>query len=519
MAINLLGSIPNTPVNPQALYGKQSPQVPQQPNATSMATKQPVYVPPPTQTSTPMGVTAKSPLNNVSVPKTVLPPNQVDKTQTTIDPTTGLLKNAANANQNQNQNQNTNSTILPPPPSSNPYIGALGAASLAGSPAAAGTTSQLQSDIDQLNKLQQATTQGTYNVQTKPMLGEFQQGQIGAIQQAYGGQEQALANKISAEQGLLGTQVTAQGQVQSGLNQAGQLAQPVTQFGQLTNPQTGAVVSPNGGNPQLNTAVQQAMQLIQNGATTQDAITASGLSAFGVPGTQALTSALQGGGTYNPSAVDATATQNLTQGKTYQGVAQELSNALQTMQPIGDKLTAFITATGQNPETAPLVNEQINKVNSQLYPAQAATLAAAVNDIRSYAIQILGSQSGANPTDVTNGVNSFDFTNFSAKDLQAFLGDLQNMGMTRLSQAQSAMKAGYGANNIGNGPAAGITATDTGGFNTGSVKPSTATSNIGKAVLGTIANVAQGIAGAAGNAVSSATGGAVGGAAAELFLP
>lgn len=215
----------------------------------------------------------------------------------------------------------------------------------------------------------------------------------------------------------------------------------------------------------------------------------------------------------------AIAQQNMAQGADYQGQSQNLSNAIQTMTPIGQKLTDFITSTGQNPATSPLINEQISKVNAQLYPQQVATLNAAVNDIRSYAIQILGSQSGANPTDVTNAVNSFDFTNFSATDLSNFLQDLNNLGNTRLSQLQSATNSSYGANATVGTPAEGITATDKGALNTGGMSPSSMTSNIGKTLVGTIASTASAAASAASGAASSAAGGVIGGAAEAYFAP
>lgn len=384
--------------------------------------------------------------------------------------------------------------------------------------------------------LQKQAAAALGDVGTQGWSAAFQQGQEGLINRNINAQEAAqqqiaatYAAQRQANATALGNEATAQqgaggllGTAASSLNTSAGQAAPVTQFGQLTNPQTGQVVSPAGGNPQLNTAVQQAAQLIQNGASIADATAASGLSAFGVPGTQALTSLLNGssGGTYNPSAVNAITQQNLSQGATYQGVAQELSNAIQTMQPIAQKLITFIQQTGQNPATSPLVNTAIENVNAQLYPAQVATLNAAVNDIRSYAIQVLGSQSGANPTDVTSALNSFDFSKFSATDLAQFLGDLQNMANTRLSQAQSAMTAGYGSNTVGSGPAAGATATGQGeGFNTGSMTPSTASSNLGKAVLGAVSGVAGSAVNAASGALSSAAGGAIGGAAAEIFAP
>lgn len=210
----------------------------------------------------------------------------------------------------------------------------------------------------------------------------------------------------------------------------------------------------------------------------------------------------------------AIAQQNISQGQDHQAAADNLSNAIQTMSPIGQKLTDFITATGQNPEFSPILNKKISEVNAQTNPAQVATLNAAVNDIRSYAIQILGSQSGANPTDVTNAVSSFDFGQFSAINLRDFLQDLNNLGMTRLQQQQSSSAASYNANLTGGGlPAQGITATDQGAFNTGTLKPAGVIMN---ALKGTTA-VGVGIVDSAGNAISNVGGQIVGATAAHVL--
>lgn len=571
-SINLLGQIPAPttnyssltyqPVNPT--YAPASSSV--APLATSTVTKQPTTGTINGVATAPMGVTAKSPTTNVTPAPTTLPTNQVAKPAATVntpqntptyDPTTGFLtdygksigakpvqpNDPANIQSSPAQTQTTQPQTVQPATGqvfssgadvnaqtpSTSFSGLLGAAANQ-----ANTINQTATQIGQQTQMSPAEQQANAaaanlqkqaaaalgDVGTQGWSAAFQQGQEGLINRNINAQlaaqqqiAQTYAQQRQTNATALGAEASAQqgaGGLLSGL--AGQAA-PVTQFGQLTNPQNGQVISPAGGNPQLNTAVQQAAQLIKNGASIADATSASGLSAFGVPGTQALTALLSGssGGTYNPSAVNAVTQQNLSQGQTYQGVAQELSNAIQTMEPIAQKLVTFIQQTGQNPATSPLVNTAIANVNAQLYPAQVATLNAAVNDIRSYAIQVLGSQSGANPTDVTSAISSFDFSKFSATDLAQFLGDLQNMANIRLSQAQSAMSAGYGSNTVGSGPAAGMNATQGGAFNTGSMSPSSAASNLGKAVLGAVAN-------AAGSAVQTAQtqgGAALGGAAIE----
>jgi len=73
---------------------------------------------------------------------------------------------------------------------------------------------------DKLAQLQNAVAKGNYNVETTPMLGQFQQGREQAIQAMYGGQEQAAATALSADQGLYGTAANQQGTGISGLNSA-----------------------------------------------------------------------------------------------------------------------------------------------------------------------------------------------------------------------------------------------------------------------------------------------------------
>lgn len=377
------------------------------------------------------------------------------------------------------------------------------------------------------------------NIENHPSDLNFQMGREAVLNRNVQAQQTSLGQKIAAyaaertaSQGAYTAEAGAEQGAGGLISTAAGLTKPEANFPFVFNPATGTFAAPGVGGggsgggtgiPNLtynpNTDAQSLAQAVMsNQIGIDDAVTSLGYGGKNTAAAAQLNAAILSAGG-NPTTLRAVNEQNLTQGKTYQGIAQELSNALQTMKPIGDKLVQFISTTGQNPATAPLVNEQISKINAQLYPAQVATLNAAVNDIRSYAIQILGSQSGANPVDVTSGVNSFDFSKFSAQDLSSFLGDLQNLGSTRLSQAQSAMSAGYGANNGGATPAAGMIATEGGAYNTGGMTPSSFQSNLGKALLGTVANVTSAAAKAAGGAVSAGVGGVIGGAAERLFVP
>lgn len=498
--------------------------------------------------SQPMGVTAKTPAANTTPPATTIPKAQANPVVSAPVPTGGFNQNAQGLTPEQMLAQDpsradptavaqpaqnglaaqagslTGTQSTTPPAAPQGTLGTGSPTAIAANQTASGLLGNMvgqsqglyQNQAAMINPQIQQNLQNVTDATQREM--QLTGGSYSGSAADYAGRiaqlenlKQAAQGNINAASNNLGTfSGQAQNALGTGLSAATQqvaapyntpLVNPLT--GQFTNSATSGT-----GGAALQNAVAQTVQLMKNGASQADAMSTTGLSNFGLAGQAALTSALGSG--YNPTAQAGIAAQNTTQGQTYQGIAQDLSNALQTMQPIGQKLVDFITTTGQNPATSPLVNEQIGKINAQLYPAQVATLNAAINDIRSFAIQILGSQSGANPTDVTNAVNSFDFSKFSATDLQSFLNDLNNLGNTRLSQTQSAMKAGYGSNPITT-PAAGITASDQGSFSTGVMSPSSMASNLGKALVGSLASVG----GAAVNEATTQGGALLGGAAIE----
>lgn len=545
MAINLLGYV--APQSATALTNAAPKVQTSTPSVTPYAQVGGAGIPAgqTSKTVVPLGVNATSPYSNLSAPSGALPAAQVAKTPAPVDTSSFTPAQLAAFNQAASlgsgvQTQNgivggAGSTGNIPPPTtataaSSPYNydangnlipnpnaapGTAGSASSATqttttpstSPTMAPTASQPYSatnPVTQGGLLAQAA-----NIASQPSADyTAQQAQANAYNQQL---QQSYANEAQAEANIQGAPHT--------LNFA-QGAENVIRDQALTQ-QQGLATAYQGASGLLvaaNTQQQNEASGLTTAANSAAPIQVSPGNYLASPLTGVASNAAAGQAQGIQSATNwAIAQQNNAQGANYQGVAQDLSNAIQTMQPIGQKLTDFITSTGQNPATSPLVNQQISTINAQLYPAQVATLNAAINDIRSYAIQILGSQSGANPTDVTNAVNSFNFSNFSAADLQSFLGDLNNLGNTRLSQAQSAANSSYGANATVGTPAEGITATDQGAFNTGTMTPSSVDSNLGKALLGTLASTASAAAGAVSNAVSSAAGGVIGGAAEAYF--
>lgn len=308
----------------------------------------------------------------------------------------------------------------------------------------------------ELARLKGETAEKSQNILTHPGVGGFAMGRD-AINQRYAqGQESTLAEQISAyaaeraaAQGAYQGQSAAQQGAGGLMGTAAGYAQPVTQFGQLTNPQSGEVVSPSGGNPQLNTAVQQAVQLVQNGATPQDAMSQSGISNFGLPGQQAFTTAMQqvSDGTYNPTQWSAGAQQNASQATATQQQAFTMDTALKQLGTIQPLITNFMTQSGLNSQDNPDFNAAMQTYYGKfLSPGNKQIFETYMGDIQKYTSQILAAGSGTIPTDVSNTLSNFDPRNLTASQLQPYLDSLKKLGDNQLSvlQGQTSATGGTG---------------------------------------------------------------------------
>lgn len=423
------------------------------------------------------GVKAADPAQNIKAPTTTLTPAQ-QTTQPTKASTTVATPY-------------TNTTATPQAPAApaqqpgqtaagfNPYTANNGlygqlVTGLANRATASPEYTKAQADYQEavrnLNAIKNKEAETKQAIGSQPIDYRFQQGRQGLAQQFYAEKENAAAQAVTQAQNAMNYANQQQQLQQGALGAALGYAAPVqvSPGNYLQSPLGGGAGSAAEGQ-------QQGIEAATNWAKAQ---------------------------------------QNMQQGANYQGVAQDLSNALQVMEPIGQNLTSFMSKTGLNPATAPLINQQISKIDAQQYPDVVATMNAATNEIRSFAIQILGSQSGANPTDVTESVNSFDFSNFTPLQLSNFLDNLEKLGQLRLSQAQSASQAGYGANTQVGATAQGKTATPGGEFNTGGKVPATDMQNLLKSFGGAGLNVGQ----AAASTFNSQAGAFIGGGIAEKVL-
>lgn len=400
-----------------------------------------------------LGVKAKTPDQNITKTPTTLPASQVAPSQPS-DISQSDMDTVKNAYTNQQQ-QNTGSQTQTPPPmngtgtSNNPYNLALGG--LAGANQANQTLGQNAQKIatDAQNAYQQVG-QNAANLEGGYTSGMIAPRAAGLAQQVAQTASANQANIIAgANLGLAGNAqaLTGQAQTQSAQQAAGGLSQPVTQFGQLTSPFTG---TPIGGgtitsNPQLNTAVQSAMQLVQNGASPQDPAVQSLLSPFGYAGQQAFTNAQQQstGGTYNPTAQSAVASSNASQGVNYKQQAVDLNTSLQQLDSASTLATNFLSSANangiplnstQNPNFNAGLNTYIGSITN---PAAKLQYNAIIGDISKFTSSILASNSGQIPTAVTNTLQSFDPSTLSAAQLGPYLQTLQDLGNNQLNVLQN----------------------------------------------------------------------------------
>lgn len=299
--------------------------------------------------------------------------------------------------------------------------------------------------LDKLTASQLAEAKTLANNASNPIPIEFQQGRARVLQDQYNQEQAALGSAYQAATAQQAQANTQQQLQQSALGTAAGFTQPQMQFGQLTDPQTGKVIGggSNGNNPQLNSAVSNAMSIINAGGSYDDA--KSSLSAFGALGEQTLLNALNQGGTgFNPTSYDAQVSANLGQGQNFQQQASTISTALQSIDAIEPNLLNALTSSGLNPNTLPWQNKQINTYMAEVgNPAAAASVKEMLANVKRFNAQIVGT-SGINPTAIGDTLDNFDPGLMTAAQLQSFLANLKNTGQANLGVLQKNMSASYG---------------------------------------------------------------------------
>lgn len=286
-------------------------------------------------------------------------------------------------------------------------------------------------------------------LELEPMTVGMKSGISQQIQENYNARIDAASRALeqaNTQLGLANTQFGTQAGIVSGaLSQQA----PVMQFGQLTSPDTGAPISADtyGGNQQLQTAVNQAVQLVQAGASPNDPQVTALLSTFGLPGQSLFTQAMQqvNNGTYNPTAMATQVATNVGLGSEYQKQSVMLDTALKQLDTITPYVNNFLAKSGLNQEENPFFNRSIKAYSAQLQnPADVTSLNAIMGDVKKYTAQILGATGELNPTEIASINQTFDPSDLSGSQLKVFLANLDNLGKNQLAVLQSQTSGAYG---------------------------------------------------------------------------
>lgn len=322
----------------------------------------------------------------------------------------------------------------------------------------------MQQQADLKNQLAQQTGLEQRN----PIPLEFQVGRIAALQNMANAQGQNIAEQTQ-------TYTEQRKAAADALARAAQFAKPeaISYSTQLTNPLTGQATDPNAAPYQ-------------------------GLTNFSI------------------------AQNNISQGNSFAQQAGSVSNGLGMIRNLEPRVVSFLEQSGLNNTGSPIANQSFKAYAAEANnPQNVASLNAMLGEVRSSAGQLLLS-SGLNPTDVSNTLNSFDFSDLSPNQLKVFLQNLEVMGNSRLQALQESSRGAYGANTAPGTSFAGQNVSNIGQFNT---TPNNAQNNLlnpftdpaAQTVAGAGLNLIGGATGMLQSLIGGAAGGGIVGAASRLF--
>lgn len=273
---------------------------------------------------------------------------------------------------------------------------------------------------------------------------------VNGVDKGFGtGEQQILANQLPGYQTAVQNALQGQGQQITALTGASGATAPVANAAYFGTPETGGVVGNPGkgstGNALIDSTVQNALQLVRNGADPTSASVMGPLNAIGAPAVNAFNSAQLNGGNYNPTASSAASQQNASQGAGFQQQAVTLDTALKQLDTISPNIQSFLQSSGLNSQDNPSYNQALNTYYGEfLNPGNKAIFEQYIGDIKKFTGQILATNSGTIPTDVANTLASFDPSNLSAAQLKPYLDNLAKLGNNQLSVLQGQSSSSYG---------------------------------------------------------------------------
>lgn len=234
----------------------------------------------------------------------------------------------------------------------------------------------------------------------------YQSARAGNIANVASGQTASLGKELENIGGLYGKALSA--------------TAPQLQAGMLTNPLTGQPLNPS----LVSNAVQQASFLVQNGTDINSPQVQALLNPFGYYGASAMSQAMQAlsGGTFNATAQSAYAQNTASLGTEAQTQSVHLDTALKNVENIAQPMLGLLRASGLNPTDTKLANIPINQYIETLGNTDAAKqMSLMLGDVSKFTGQILATNAGGIPSDVSATMSSIDPSTLSYTQLKHYL--------------------------------------------------------------------------------------------------
>ena len=291
----------------------------------------------------------------------------------------------------------------------------------------------VQTATQNLQDFQTKKAQNEYDVDTRGGDLAFATGAKGAIENKY-------AAELPAYQTAVQNALTGQGQQIGATTSAIGAAAPiqVPYSNQIINPLTGQPII-GTGNTTLDTAVQNALKMIQNGSTYSDA-TAT-LSGYGQGGINALQKALPPGFNITKSNTSSGTQQT---GQNIQTSANAATTSIATLQGLYDKLPGLLGKSN------PTLNSITNGIESFFGSADLSSYKAALDDVRSQFLGVLNS-SGGTPTNNEATVKQYLPDNMTPAQFKQNIATVQSLIQSKVQAFTSS-----GNNQGGSSPTTGF---------------------------------------------------------------
>jgi len=266
---------------------------------------------------------------------------------------------------------------------------------------------------------------------TSGLTSPVAQGLAGNVARSAAAQQTALSAGEEAALKGTGQLLEAQQQKQQGLLGTAQMTPEALRYGGTE------------GSSVMGNSIDNAVNMIKEGATTQDAM--ANIIGGDVGANEFIKRMKQFDPNWNPTSSNSIAVQNMKQGQLYQEQAVNLDTGLKQLDLITPTAIDFLNKSGLNSQENPFFNKSVNEYIGQLKnPADIKILNALMGDIKKYTAQILGATGEINPTRIGEINDTFDPSELNAQQLTSFLESLKTLGVNQLSVLQGQASKSYG---------------------------------------------------------------------------